>query len=38
MRGDGLQTGFRPSKAADNAAASYMRSETGSGYIRQAKA
>jgi len=37
MRGDGLQMGCRPSKAGDNTAASYVRSETGSGYIRQAK-
>ena len=38
MRGDGLQTGFRPSKADDKAASMYMLSETGSVYVRQASA
>lgn len=31
-----MQTGFRPSKADDNAASIYMRSETGLAYTRQA--
>ena len=36
MRGDGLQTGFRPSKAGDKAAARCLRAETGSGVLPQA--
>ena len=36
MQGGGLQTGFRPSKDANDAMASHMPSETGSDYTVQA--
>jgi len=38
VQGDGLQTGFRPSKGGNEAMPTHIFSETGLDYIVQAKA